>query len=72
MGLTLDEFINDLVYSREMIDTFLDESQSNWAVYDERIGYVLKSSVMKDGLDNNQGKSGDRYIDFPDLCRFPI
>lgn len=51
MFLTARESLEDATYTRSQVDRFLDPNQPNWAVFDAELGYRLRDSVMKDGLD---------------------
>ena len=50
-----------------MADRFLDEHAYNWAVFDPALGYTLKSSTMRDGVDGSYtlthyGPGGERHM----------
>jgi len=70
------EFLKQAVLKREQIDKFLDPAVANWAQFDPDLGYVMKSSMMRDGMDGaftiaRYDKKGYRkLINFPDRpCR---
>jgi len=52
-AMELREFLKDLVVDRSVIDTFLDIHQPNWAVFDPTLGYRLRSSRVRDGVDDS-------------------
>ena len=51
MSLTMREILTEATLTREMVDRFLDPKAHNWATFDAELGYLLKSSVMRDGMD---------------------
>jgi hypothetical protein len=51
---TLREFLARRMYTREEVATFLDPAQPNWAKFDPVLGYSLRSSVVKDGVDGSR------------------
>lgn len=70
------EFLERLAYRKEEVDTFLNPDAPNWARFDPELGYTLRNSVLKDGVDGARtmatyGKAGERltinYADQP--CR---
>lgn len=74
--ITLREYLDDVPYRKEEIDLFLDENQPNWARYDRELGYLLKSSMKRDGMDNSytiahyESTGERRMINFADKpCR---
>jgi hypothetical protein len=63
--MTLREFLKQCMVRREDIDRFLDPAEPNWAKFDAELGYGLKTSVMRDGVDGswtlaNYAESGER------------
>jgi hypothetical protein len=48
---TVTDYLEQVVLKRRDIDCFLDADQPNWATFDAELGYVLRNSVRKDGLD---------------------
>jgi len=51
--MTLNEFLSDICVEKEIIDTFLDIKQPNWAVFSPKVGYILRTSLIKDGVDDS-------------------
>ncbi len=51
MTITARELLDDATCSRKEIDGFLDPNQPNWATFDTELGYKLRNSVIKDGID---------------------
>ncbi len=51
--MTKKEFIASLVCEKRYIDAFLDDSAPNWATFNNETGYLLKSSIMRDGVDDS-------------------
>ena len=51
--MTTREFLEKAVLRRKDVDLFLDPnpSEPQWACFDPELGYRLRSSVVKDGLD---------------------
>lgn len=67
MTITTRKFLEKLTLTREMVDRFLDPDTSNWAAFDEELGYRLRDNVLKDGVDGNYtitrpSPSGERRI----------
>ena len=50
--MTVREFLKKAVLTREEVDIFLEPEKPNWAVFDSEVGYLLKSSLMKDGMNS--------------------
>ena len=51
--LTIREFLTtDVPYRPAELDVFFDESQPNWATFDPDTGYLLRSCVKRDGMDD--------------------
>jgi hypothetical protein len=50
------KFLQDSAVSKEVIDTFLDDSQPSWAQFDPELGYRLGNDLPKGGID------GSRFI----------
>jgi hypothetical protein len=51
MAVTLREFLNMHIYTREQVDKFLDPDQPNWATFDPEFGYkLLPHNVIRDGV----------------------
>lgn len=74
--LSVREFLDRLTYRREEVDTFLNPAAPNWAKFDPELGYTLRNSIVKDGVDGSltiatYAKAGERkainYADRP--CR---
>ncbi len=51
--MSLRSFLSDLVVDRRILDTFLDIREPNWAVFDPELGYRLRSSCVRDGVDDS-------------------
>lgn len=51
--MTQQEYLQDLVCEKKIIDTFLDETSPNWAKFAPKVGYLLKNSFVKDGVDES-------------------
>jgi len=51
MGVDLKEYLDAVTLTREEVDRFLDSSCPNWAAFDSELGYVLRDSVMRNGVD---------------------
>ncbi len=67
MGMTTREFLEEATLNREDVDRFLDPDANNWAIFDSELGYRLKDSVMKDGVDgsytiSHYNPSGERRM----------
>lgn len=56
------EYMNDIRVDREIIDRFLDMNEPNWAVFSPRTGYLLRTGMVKDGVDDSYSIS--TYRDF--------
>ncbi len=74
--MTIRQFLEHHVLTREEVDRFLDQGAPNWAVFDQELGYALKSSIVQDGIDGSHTiatytASGERrmmnHVDRP--CR---
>ena len=50
---TTREILAEATLTRQMVDRFLDPEAHNWAVFDPELGYLLKSSIMRDGMDDS-------------------
>ena len=48
--MTVREYLREATVTKEALDIFLDPGEPNWAKFDPDVGYLLKNSVMKDGL----------------------
>lgn len=64
---TIDELIRSAVLNREEADRFLDEQAPNWARFDSVLGYVLRDSLVQDGMDDSTtstciGPHGERMV----------
>ncbi len=67
MALTTREYLSGATLTREMVDRFLDAGFRNWAAFDPLLGYKLRDSVVKDGMDGSHtlsryGPSGARRM----------
>jgi hypothetical protein len=51
MSISAREFLAEAILTREMVDRFLDPDVPNWAIFDAELGYVLRDSVIRDGMD---------------------
>lgn len=72
----LRSFLRPYVVQRETIDRFLDERERVWAKFDPELGYLLRNSFMRDGVDGchtlaRYEETGQRtQVNFPDQpCR---
>ena len=45
------EIIKHILYSREMVDRYFDETAANWTEFDSELGYILTGCVLRDGMD---------------------
>jgi len=70
------KYLEGAVVSRETIDKFLDPDVPKWARFDPDVGYIMNSSIMRDGMDgaltlSNYSEQGYRkLINFADRpCR---
>ncbi len=45
-----EQYLRDAAVPRAVIDTFLDPSSLSWARFDPEVGYVLGSSMPRDGI----------------------
>ncbi|MHB1463030.1 MAG: hypothetical protein ACYC1M_17190 [Armatimonadota bacterium] len=64
---TVREFLDSLVLRKEQIDHFLDPEAPNWAKFDTELGYTLRDSVVRDGMDQcltfgSYGSYGERQM----------
>ena len=57
---TQREFLQKATVSRASVDRFLDPDARNWAIFDPELGYVLKDSIMSDGMDSSRTISNYR------------
>jgi len=53
MGIDLKEYLDAITHTREEVDKFLDAGCPNWALFDPELGYVLRDSVLRDGVDKS-------------------
>ena len=53
MNTTVRSVLEEATLTREMVDRFLDPNGRNWAVFDPELGYLLRDSVIRDGLDGS-------------------
>lgn len=49
--MTIRDWIEESVVSREILDQFLDSEAPMWAKFDPELGYLLRDCVLKDGFD---------------------
>ncbi len=73
---TIRDLLAAATLKREQVDRFLDPDAHNWAQYDNELGYTLKSSLQRDGVDGSStigryAETGERQVvNFPDRpCR---
>jgi len=50
---SLEEFLSGMVWSREVIDEFLDPREPNWATFDSELGYRHSNTFKRDGIDGS-------------------
>ncbi len=67
MTLSIKSLLKSCVLKKEWVDYFLDPDKPKWAQFDSELGYILHSSVMKDGIDGASSvytfsKTGERKI----------
>jgi hypothetical protein len=48
---TTREILSKCVMKKEWIDRFLDDTADNWARFDSELGYTLRDTVLRDGVD---------------------
>ena len=72
----LRSFLRPHLVQRETIERFLDERERVWAKFDPELGYLLRNSFMRDGVDGchtlaRYEQTGQRtQVNFPDQpCR---
>ena len=53
MSITTREFLEEATLTREIVDRFLDPNAHNWATFDAELGYTLRDSVVKHGVDGS-------------------
>lgn len=53
MSIDLKQYLESVTLTLEEVDRFLDSSCPNWAIFDPELGYVLRDSVMRDGIDKS-------------------
>jgi len=49
--MTTREFLNKAVLRRKDVDKFLDGKSEQWACFDSELGYRLRDSAVRDGID---------------------
>ena len=76
MGITTREFLKGVTVTREIVDRYLDPNAHNWATFDAELGYRIKKSFIKNGVDGSYtlthcGPGGERImLNFADrACR---
>jgi hypothetical protein len=52
--MTTQEYIAGALWSPDLIDRFLDSDAHNWARYDSDLGYLPKTSTVRDGIDGSR------------------
>ncbi len=71
-----EQYLRDAAVSKEVIDAFLDAASLSWARFDPEVGYVLGSSMPRDGIggcstistaQSNGARTARMYTDRP--CR---
>jgi hypothetical protein len=72
----LGDFLKPFVLHKESIDRFLDPKARVWAKFDPELGYLLRNSFVRDGVDGSSTlaryeSTGQRkQVNFPDqVCR---
>jgi hypothetical protein len=69
------EYLQNATLTAEMVDRFLDPDAENWAAFDPVLGYRLRDSVVRDGMDgsftiSSYPHGARRMINYPDApCR---
>lgn len=53
MPATIREILRKAVLQKKLVDRFLDPKARNWAKFDAELGYTLRDSVAKDGVDGS-------------------
>ena len=53
MTATVREFLESATLTRDMVDRFLDPDARNLTSFDAELGYKLRDSVVKDGVEGN-------------------
>ena len=53
MGKTAREVFAGGAVESEMLDIFLDPDAPNWALFDSELGYRLRDSAVRDGVDGS-------------------
>jgi hypothetical protein len=54
------QFLTPRCLTRQEVETYLDPHQPNWARFDPVMGYVLRDSVIKNGMD--QSRTFETYV----------
>ena len=71
MGMTTREFLSWATLPREVVDRFLDSKAANWSSFDPVLGYRLKDSVLRYGIEETyaifsyQQSGARRMVNFP-------
>ena len=50
-GESVEGFLRRHVLERAEVERFLDPAAPNWGVFDPELGYLLRDSVVRDGID---------------------
>ena len=53
MAVTTREFLKEATWTRQMVDRWLDSSARSWSEYEPELGYRLRDSVVRDGVDSS-------------------
>jgi hypothetical protein len=46
-------FLDSATLDKGTVDRFLDPKEPNWATFDPEVGYTLRNSIVRDGLDDS-------------------
>lgn len=66
-NITVRQYLESMILSREIVDRFLDPGAYNWAAFDSELGYRLRDCVIQNGVDssctfNHYQPSGERRM----------
>lgn len=75
-GNALRDFLAPYVVKKETLDRFLDPQARVWAKFDPELGYLLRNSFVRDGMDGSstlaryEAAGQRKQVNFPDQpCR---
>jgi hypothetical protein len=52
-NVTVRQYLERMVLTREIVDRFLDPKALNWAAFDSELGYKMRNCVIKNGMDGS-------------------